>query len=395
MHWVAGFRVVLVGSVLFWSAVGDAADSPSSASAVGDFDALVKKGDHARIAGRWSLALDAYAKALEMRDDPVVAGRIGLVLVAFREYETAAGKLFQAIEIGAGVDDAERTRFFQAFLVAQKQTCRLDVIVVQTGVKLELDSEARFSGRREFWAFVKAGKHKLHASLEGFEDETLEIDAPKGGQLSVKIELRPVKPKEEPTKQPDLEEPRKALETAAREDKPAPVVIEDKPSAPTNPARKNGSLVFGFGVGFGFGSTPTPVVGPHAFVAWRSRSWWEVGVEARVAWTFVKDERFPATQFVTWSAMLVPCGRWKKPWFACGLVQLDGATRTEDAKARLLPGLGLRGGVEFETVERLSVQLVGDVVVHPGRFAFDFIERNIWSGSIVTGTLALRVVIKP
>jgi hypothetical protein len=308
----------------------------------------------------------------------------------------AAGKLFHAIERGAGVNDAERTRFFQAFLVAKNQTCRLDVIIVQNGVKLEFDGEEQFSGRREFWVFVKAGKHKLHASLEGFEDQTIEIDASKGGQLPIKIELRPVKPTEEPAKQPDPEPTPKAGERPTREDKPAAVIVENKPSALTNPLPKNGSFVFGLGLGFVFGATPTPAMGPHAFVAWRSRSWWEVGVDARFAWTFVEDERFPTTRFVTWSALLVPCGRWKKPWFACGILELDGVQRSDRADGRLLAGIGLRGGVEFKTHEHLSIQLVGDVVAH--RRGFDFripVHDGTWTGSFVTGTLAVRAVIKP
>jgi tetratricopeptide (TPR) repeat protein len=85
-----------------------------------DFDTLVRKGDHARIAGKWSDALEAYAKALELRDEPLVAGRIGLVLLEFREYDAAAIQLLRAIERGAGLSDGERSRFFQAFLLAPK-----------------------------------------------------------------------------------------------------------------------------------------------------------------------------------------------------------------------------------------------------------------------------------
>ncbi len=371
--------------------------TPSAPSTAADFDALVKKGDHARIAGNWSVALEAYAKALERREDPLVAGRVGLVLNALHEYEAAAGKLFHAIERSAGIDYAERTRFFQAFVLAQKQTCRLDVTIVQTGVKLEIDGETRFAGRREGWTFVKPGKRTVHASLEGFEDQTIEIDAPKGGQVPIKIELRPVKPPEEPAKEPEPEPASKATDPPLHGDKPAAVVIKDKPTAPTNPSWKNGSFVVGIGAGFVFGATPTPAMGPHAFIAWRSRSWWEVGVEGRVAATFVEDERFSTTQFVTWSAMVTPCGRWwKQRLLTCGLVQVDGAQRADGGGGGLLPAFGVRGGLEFGTHQRLSLQLAGDLAVHYRGFTFQFPETNDpWTGSIVTGTLGLRAVIKP
>jgi len=362
-----------------------------------DFDTLVKKGDHARIAGKWSDALHAYAGALELRDDPLVAGRIGLVLLEFREYEAAAAKLFHAIERGAGADDAERTRFFQAFLVAKNQTCRLDVIVVQNGVKLELDGEERFSGRREFWAFVLDGKHKMRASLEGFEDETVDIDAAKGGQLSIKIELRPVKPKEEPTKKPDSDTRPKGEDTRRGTDKPSAKFVEHNHATPTNPLRKNGSLVFGLGLGFVFEATPTSAAGPNAFIAWRSRSWWEVGVEGRVAWTFLTDELSLTTQFVTWSAMVVPCGRWwKQRLLGCGLLELDGVQRIGAAKGRLLPGLGLRAGLEFETLPWMSFQFVGDVVFHAQGFEWKIPEfTTSSSGPFITGTVSVRALFKP
>ncbi len=373
-----------------------AVDPPTSSAPAADFDALVKKGDQARILGKWSDALKAYAAALEVRDDPLVAGRLGFVLVEFREYETAAGKLFQAIEQGVGANDAERMRFYQAFLVARKETCRLDVVVVQNGVKLEFDGEPRFGSRREFWFFVRAGKHKLKATLEGFEDETVDIDATKGGQISIKIELHPVKPAELPEKQADLGPTSVEVKDSVPEGKPAPVVGDDKPSATTNPQRKNGSFVVGLGGGLVLGATPTPAVGPNIFAAWRSRTWWEVGVDARAAWTFVKDERFPSTKFVTWSAQLLPCGRLKMRWIGCVLAQLDGTQRTDGLEGRLLPGFGLRGGVEFETHPRLALQIVGDLVLHYQSYEFHPSKATVsWTGSFVTGALGFRAVIKP
>lgn len=373
-----------------------AADPPSSSSLSADFDVLVKKGDLARIAGKWSEALKAYAAALEMKDEPLVAGRLGLVLIEFREYEKAAGKLFQAVEMAAGANDAERTRFFQAFLVAKKETCRVDVVVVQNGVKLELDGEPRFGGRREFWVFIGAGKHKLKATLDGFEDETVEVDATKGGQISIKVELHPVKPTEEIEKQAEMEKESPAVTNSSPEVKPAPVVREDKPTPSANSLKKNGSFVLGIGGGFVFGATPTPAVGPNIFGAWRSRTWWEVGVDARVAWTFVPDERFPETQFVTWSAMLVPCARARNRWFGCALLELDGVRRSEGTEGRLLPGIGLRGGLEFELIKALRLQIFGDAAMHLRGFRLETQDLHAaWTGSFVTGTIGVRAVLQP
>ena len=370
--------------------------APSSPAPAPDFAALVKKGDQARIAGKWSVALEAYSNALEIRPDPLVAGRLGLVLNEFREYDVAAGKLLLAIEKGAGANDVERTRFFQAYLIAKNQACRLDVTIDQNRAKFEIDGEPWLDGSSEFWTFVKPGKHKLRVSLEGFEDETREIDATKGGQIPLAFSLRPVKPAEEPAKKPDPEpEPLKS-ESKKPEEKPVPEVKNDKPLPPTNSTRNNGSFVVGFGAGFVFGATPTPAVGPNLFGAWRSRSWWEVGVDARAAWTFGKDELSPNTQFVTWSAMFVPCGRWRNRLLGCLLAQIDGVARDDGSNAGLLPGFGLRGGVEFKTHAHVDVQLLGDLALHPRGFTFRLPGSTVSStGSSVTGSLAIRMIIKP
>lgn len=384
------FALLIIG--LGASTSARAADPPSLlSSTIADFDALVKKGDQARVAGKWSVALKEYAAALELRDDPLVAGRLGLVLMEYREYEVAAGKLFQAIEYGAGANDAERTRFFRAFLIAKKATCRLDLIVVQNGVKLELDGEPRFRNRREFWAFVASGKHKLKASLEGFEDETIEFDAPKGGQLNLTISLRSVKPPEQPPNQPKPQPAFPPPAPPSPEAKPALVVVEDKPLPLANLAPKNGSFVAGIGFGFVFGATPTPAVGPHLFGAWRSESWWEVGMDVRAAWNFVPDERFPETRFVTWSASVTPCGRLRDRWFGCAIAGLDGMTGGSQLKRALLPVFGLRAGREFVLREHVRLQILGDLAAHAGAFAF-VADVAAWRGFFLTGGVGARVV---
>lgn len=365
--------------------------APNTTSTAPDFATLVKKGDQARIAGKWSDALHAYAGALELRDDPLVAGRLGLVLLEFREYQAAAGKLFFAVEHGAGLGDAERTRFFQAYVVAKNHVCRLEVVIVQNGAKFEVDGEARLEGRHDFWTFVKPGNHTVRASLEGFEAQTMEIDAPKGGVLAIKIDLRPVKPKEGAAKQPDAEPPPKTPNTPPPECKPAALIVVDTPPARTNSPRDNGSFAVGLGLGFVFEATPTPAVGPHAFVAWRSRSWWEVGVDARVAWTFVEDERSPTTQFVTWSVGITPCGRVRNQWFGCALVQVDGTSDTSNPRPALLPALGLRGGYEFVLRDRFGLQVLGEIVVRPGVFSV-LRASSTWESSLVGGAAGVRGV---
>ncbi|MDC0741247.1 hypothetical protein [Polyangium mundeleinium] len=53
----------------------------ADAAAAVRFEALATMGDRARAAGRLREAAIAYGQALEVRNDPLVAGRLGVLLV--------------------------------------------------------------------------------------------------------------------------------------------------------------------------------------------------------------------------------------------------------------------------------------------------------------------------
>lgn len=375
-----------IALTVFQSKAGEPS-APTNASSTStntndDFDTLVKRGDQARISRDYLSAVKAYRDAIALREDTLIEGRLGLLLFEMRAFDVAAQHLQHAMERPSkAVSDAEYAKFSNAFRAAQKEVCRLDIAIDHLGARFELDGDLLQQGKGEFWFFVMPGKHNLRVILDGFEDEIQELDAPKGEQEFLKFILRPIAqlaPK---------------LEKSARIDPaPAPkpikklLVPEDKPPSKTN-TKPRGQFVVGGGLAFVLGPTPKPALGPQLFGAWRSRSWWEIGLDARVGWTLVEDERFSSTKFVTWSAGITPCARVRSRFFGCGLLQVEGVARDDGTKPSSLPGVGLRAGVDFPLVKSLHLQLWGDVSVRPQGFRFSLDEL---SGSMFTGTFGLR-----
>jgi len=208
-----------------------------------DFDTLVKRGDQARLKSDYITAIKAYRDALALRKDGLIEGRLGLLLFEARAFDVAAQHLQHAVETSSNnVSDAEFARFSSAFRAAQKQVCCIDIEVDRRGTRLEVDGDFIQEGKGEFWFFVVPGKHTLRVTLDGFEEEIREIDAPKGDQRLLKFVMRPkAKPALEPEK---LARPEPALAPKARE---PTNVSKGKPPAKTN-TRSKGLFVLGGGV---------------------------------------------------------------------------------------------------------------------------------------------------
>lgn len=385
------FRHLFFGAFVAVALLGfpvGAQQTPTATNDANDFAALVKRGDKARIARDLSKAVEAYRDALKLRDDPLIAGRLGLVLFEMREFDIAAEHLQHAVEKPSdAVSDAEYAQFSRAYKAVQREVCRIDVTIDQRGTRLEVDGEVQQEGRSDFWFFVTPGTHTLRVTLEGYEDEIKEIDAERGGQMLQTFTMRPIVKPAPAVKQVAPSEPQPATKTNL-----GPPVPEDKPTAKTNP-RSRGRFVVGGGVAFVFLATPSPALGPQVFAAWRSQSWWEIGLDARVGWTVITTDDFPDTQFVTWSATLSPCGRWRDRWFACALVQLDGVALDTAPGIRALPGLGARGGIEFAAYDRLHFQVWADVIARHRGFSFATANASQWNGPFASGTLGARAVV--
>lgn len=379
------FLAIALG--VFHSAAGEPSaptnTTSTSTNDSSDFNTLVKRGDQAQQKRDYIAAIQAYRDALAVRVDTHIEGRLGLVLFELREFHIAAQYLQHAVEKPAkSVTDAEYSKFSSAFRAAQKEVCRIDIEVDRRGTRLEVDGDFVQEGKGEFWFFVMPGKHKLRVSFEGFEDEIQEIEAPKGDQKILKFIMRPMaKLAPEPEKSMPLEpQPPPKNELIA--------VPEDKPTSKTNKTSR-GRFVLGGGVALVLGPTPNPALGPQIYGAWRSRTWWEIGLDARMGLMVAEDKRFRGARFTAWSVGVAPCARLRDRFFGCFLAQIDGVGISDDSRASVLPGVGLRAGVDIPIHKRVRIHVWGDATAH--REGFEFNPH--WRGSFITGSIGTRGVV--
>jgi len=99
------------------SSPGRPVDPPADTPEVVEFIALVAMGDRERRAGRIPEAAMAYARAIKLQRDPVVLGRLGVLLVQLRQYTHAADLLHDALQL-AETTPEERAEFFRAHVQA-------------------------------------------------------------------------------------------------------------------------------------------------------------------------------------------------------------------------------------------------------------------------------------
>lgn len=78
------------------------------------FDTLVMKGDQERARGRLTEAATAYAEALAVRREPLIAGRLGVLLVQIGRLQDAPDLLMDALHRDVEATPEERLAFLKA-----------------------------------------------------------------------------------------------------------------------------------------------------------------------------------------------------------------------------------------------------------------------------------------
>ncbi len=291
-----------------------------------EFYANVAIGDRERAAGRIPEAAMAYARALQIRKDPIVGGRLGVLLVQAEKYAQAADLLSIALKY-AQAPTAERDAFFRAHETARKHGAWVDVIVSQAGAAVALDGDARNpGGYSAFSIFVINGEHRLTAVLEGFQDATVPFTVRPGENMRVEIELRPLfrklqrlshlpTPRVEPPSAPSTNvkgDPNyNSKEDPFYEDPKSPKPKDAADSPPTHVVVFAGPVVV-FGV-----ASWMPAVGAVVGGAWRPNEYFSLGLEGRAAWLTVGVAGEPISA-MTAGGFVSACGH-VKWFFGCAL----------------------------------------------------------------------------
>jgi hypothetical protein len=339
--------------------------------------ALIAEGDRLRRIGRFSDAAQVYVDALEQADDPVVAGRLGVLLARFGNPALAADYLLDAIERGTSAPPAERAEFLQAYDQARALVCRVVVDVSEAHAQILLDGELKQpDGITGFTMFIVPGNHELRASLAGFDDAFVSFAATKGNSLNVKLVLhsrtllkltRVVVPQTEPTelRRRKVERPNIAGDpNASSNEDPDYVSPEEKKAKDAAEARaSHGSVFAGPVVVFGVASW-APAVGAVVGGAWRPNEYLSFGLEGRAAWLTVGVAGKPISA-MTAGGVVSACGHLK--WFfGCalghaGIVRGEFSSGTFVAKSYVSPKIGGGGRIGAQVRLSQSFSLTGTV----------------------------------
>ncbi len=253
------------------------------------FKALVAKAERERRAGRLAEAATAYAEAFELEQDPLVAGRLGVLLVEFGNPTEAADLLLDAIERATNAPAAEREKFLKAYDTARARVCRVEVTVSEAHAEIALDGVVKQTdGITGFTMFLPPGEHELRAKLKGFEDGVSSFTASKGGTLRVELSLLPVHtlvpiepaPSISPPSSPGLAMPDS---TAAATTAPVSLAAPTRPapSLPLTPPRR---WTPAFGATMLYGAvSPLPAFGLVASSEWPLREVFSWRIDLRGA----------------------------------------------------------------------------------------------------------------
>jgi hypothetical protein len=341
-----------------------------------EFVALVAIGDRARRAGRIPEAATAYARAIKLRRDPLVLGRLGVLLVRMEQYAHAADLLYEALKL-ARTTRAERDEFYRAHEIARAHGAWIDVIISHAGSTVTVDGAPRNPHHLSAYTmFLLGGEHEIHASLEGYndvwlrfivnaaEDEkvTLTFDEP----LPPALLATPPQPQPPPLSEPPMLPSSNVVgdPNYSAKDDPFYVSPEAKKAKETEELHgPHGSIFAGPVVVFGVASW-MPAVGGVVGGAWRPNQYLSLGLEGRAAWLTVGVAGKPISA-MTAGAVVSACGHLK--WFfGCalghaGIVRGEFSSGTFVAKSYVSPKIGGGGRIGAQVRLSQSFSLTGTV----------------------------------
>ncbi len=370
----------VVGFLLCSSAVVRADESAGNSPTLTDdekdtlFAARVAKAERAGLAGNTSGAAAAYQSALEVYPDPIIKGRLGLLLVKLGQTDKAAQELHEAVTRGQGAPANERQAVLAAYDKARAATTWVNVNISHAGTKVTYDETVRNPQRfSSFWMFAMPGEHTLRATLDGHSEAVETFTAKPGEEITITLNLVALAaPDEVALRKKRRDFPTHILSSNVATDRnyspgEDPFYEEHKDA---NAAKKSTGTRFSVSGGvvsvFGVASW-NPAIGAVVGVGLRPKEFLSLGLEGRAAWltTRVGGAQIAA---MTAGGLVSVCGH-VKWFFACPLGHL-GVIRTEGAEATFReppfnffrPGFGGRLGVRFRPTSQFDLQATAEAL---------------------------------
>lgn len=368
------------------------------------FADLVRAGDKARAAGKLSEAVLLYRAALDLKNDPVISGRLGLVALEGGALVESVGFLLRGVLDGQDAPPAERLQVQKAYDRARARVCRLYLSLSHLGAEVSIDGAPQpwTATKGEFYVFVKPGPHVLRARLAGYEDAVENIDAPKGKEHWVTLTLKPL----------EQSSPAITTETPKTIATGTPKPIADFPRAPqANPQKQAAHTIKHFSpwsLGFGgvilLGATSQlPAFGGMGTIDYKIGEIASLRLNARWAASPYRLNNWPISG---WTIGVLPslCAN-RSLYFICGQVHFGAIGHDTNTFSSPPPssvwkirgGIGASIGVEPQILGFWHLRIATDVLffmddtpVGTGGTALERVP--LWKGPPVLGGLTLTAV---
>jgi len=359
------------------------------------FAQFVREGDRARLAGRNPDAIAAYQKALELREDTRIRGRMGLVYLSGGAPIKAASNLLPAIIDISGVPLYERKEIKDAYDRARSAVLRIKIDVSHLAADVFVDGKSVRSKRdaNSFYVFATPGHHEIRATLAGHEDALVTIDGKKGEMVAVSFVLK-LKPPPPPPPSPPP--PPQAIEKRI-----CTTVTNPKPSYLVKP----GPISVGAGVVALSGAISyLPALGPTAGIELYYGVWVSFRLDGRIAWSPKYDTTWKPVRGITFGGSLSGCAN-RSIYFGCIAFHVAGighSLETQNDPERVWKsrfGAGPIVGVVVPFYRELSIRVSGELMIlQDGAQVLrgsDPYAKVAWSGPPVLGGLNLTMVWRP
>lgn len=365
----------------------------TSKAALTNFDEQKKVGDRALADGRLNDAIRAYMNALDVHEDPLVSGRLGLTLTMWEDpklWVAAAPYLHDAVSAAAGTSQAERRQFFEAYIRVRRHVCRLAVKVSDVNIAVDIGNGKMMPSEGAFWSFIERGTHVLIAHLDGHDDIRKPYECLRGEDLSLMIAF------------PAPNKPAPELVTIIRSAEPKTIIIREPVVPPKSSSRPDKPWRFGGGVSALFGVAPSPAIGVTALASyrWTLRPRWAMSVDGGLlaGWTpFAIRDAINTSAIVAHGAA---CAHYRIV-FGCPVVAI-GAVRysfvlpefpANEPVTKFVYAGGLRIGLEHFWGSAIGIRAYGDLFKLGDRQGVDIHRYGlVWPGTEIAGTLVLGIV---
>jgi len=356
---------------------------------------FVREGDRARLVGRTPDALAAYNKALAMREEPGLLGRLGLAYLDGRQPVKAASFLFRALIDISDVPTGERWAIKDAYDRARSAVSRIKIDISQLGANVLVDGKPERSktDANSFYFFITPGHHEFRATLAGYEDAVATIDVHKGETVPISLVLKAIP-------QPEPAPPEQQVSTAVT-CAPCKSSEPEKPIVPVKYVPGPWSVGAGV-VALSGAISYVPATGVVVGVERRFGEWFSIRLDSRVAWS-PQYVATPPLRGFAYGGLLGACATRTK-YFGCGMMHVGAighSLETEKPavvwKSRF--GFGVTAGVQVPFHPSFLARLAAEVVlfsdrtqVLTGSYLYPI---KVWSGPPVLAGFNLTLVWRP